>query len=44
MVYSLGSTVVINDPSKKDSQEFLQGHTNIVSCLSVSKDGILCSF
>jgi WD40 repeat protein len=39
MIYSLGSTVVINDPKKKDSQEFLQGHTNVVSCISVSKCG-----
>lgn len=37
-VYSLGSTVVIADP-KKGTQEFLQGHTNVVSCIAISKDG-----
>ncbi|KAJ3079705.1 Cilia- and flagella-associated protein 52 [Rhizoclosmatium hyalinum] len=40
-IYSLGSTVVINEAKSKrpNSQEFLQGHTNVVSCLSVSKSG-----
>ena len=38
-IYSLGSTVVIADSHKDDAQEFLQGHTNIISCLAVSKDG-----
>ncbi|KAL2918632.1 hypothetical protein HK105_202033 [Polyrhizophydium stewartii] len=38
-IYSLGSTVVINDSRKKNSQEFLQGHTNVVSCIAISKDG-----
>ncbi|EGF78625.1 hypothetical protein BATDEDRAFT_26475 [Batrachochytrium dendrobatidis JAM81] len=38
-IYSLGSTVVINDSRKKSMQEFLQGHTNVVSCIAVSKDG-----
>ncbi|KAH6566090.1 hypothetical protein BASA62_006931 [Batrachochytrium salamandrivorans] len=38
-IYSLGSTVVINDLKKKNAQKFLQGHTNIVSCIAVSKDG-----
>ncbi|KAI8902331.1 quinon protein alcohol dehydrogenase-like superfamily [Globomyces pollinis-pini] len=37
-VYSLGSTVVISD-AKKNSQEFLQGHTNVVSCIAISKCG-----
>ena len=37
-VYSLGSTVVVADP-KKGTQEFLQGHTNVVSCIAISKDG-----
>eukprot|EP00842_Homolaphlyctis_polyrhiza_P004180 jgi/Hompol1/4763/HPOL_003861-RA len=38
-IYSLGSTVVINDSKKKNSQEFLQGHTNVVSCIALSKCG-----
>ncbi|ORY53214.1 WD40 repeat-like protein [Rhizoclosmatium globosum] len=40
-IYSLGSTVVIDEAKSKrpNSQEFLQGHTNVVSCLSVSKSG-----
>jgi hypothetical protein len=38
-IYSLGSTVVIEDKRKNHSQEFLQGHTNVISCLAVSKDG-----
>ncbi|KAJ3337840.1 Cilia- and flagella-associated protein 52, partial [Entophlyctis luteolus] len=37
-VYSLGSTVVVCGKAP-NSQEFLQGHTNVVSCLSVSKSG-----
>jgi hypothetical protein len=38
-IYSLGSTVVIADSHKSNNKEFLQGHTNIVSCLAISKDG-----
>ncbi len=38
-IYSLGSTLVVNDASKEHGQEFLQGHTNTISCLAVSKDG-----
>ncbi|KAJ3312304.1 Cilia- and flagella-associated protein 52 [Boothiomyces sp. JEL0838] len=37
-IYSLGSTVVVSD-SKKPSQEFLQGHTNVVTCIAISKCG-----
>jgi hypothetical protein len=37
-VYSLGSTVVVSDP-KKGTQDFLQGHTNVVTCIAISKDG-----
>ncbi|KAJ3271455.1 Cilia- and flagella-associated protein 52 [Terramyces sp. JEL0728] len=37
-VYSLGSTVVVSD-GKKSSQEFLQGHTNVVTCIAISKCG-----
>ena len=38
-IYSLGSTVVVDDVKKTNAQEFLQGHTNIISCLAVSKCG-----
>ncbi|KAI9317353.1 quinon protein alcohol dehydrogenase-like superfamily [Zopfochytrium polystomum] len=38
-VYSLGSTVVVNNTKKPNTQDFLQGHTNVVSCLAVSKSG-----
>ncbi|KAI8827083.1 WD40-repeat-containing domain protein [Fimicolochytrium jonesii] len=40
-IYSLGSTVVVNEPRKPNSQEFLQGHTNAISCLAVNKTGTL---
>ncbi|KAJ3019711.1 Cilia- and flagella-associated protein 52 [Thoreauomyces humboldtii] len=40
-IYSLGSTVVINDARKPNQQEFLQGHTNAVSCLAIDKPGHL---
>ncbi|KAJ3300742.1 Cilia- and flagella-associated protein 52 [Borealophlyctis nickersoniae] len=40
-IYSLGSTVVINDTKRPGKQEFMQGHTNIISCLAVSKSGKL---
>jgi len=38
VVYPLGSTVVIKN-TKTNKQAFLQGHTDRVSCVSVSKDG-----
>ncbi|KAJ3417382.1 Cilia- and flagella-associated protein 52 [Chytridiales sp. JEL 0842] len=38
-IYSLGSTVVVTDNKKSKTQEFLQGHTNVISCLAVSKSG-----
>ncbi|KAJ1565137.1 Cilia- and flagella-associated protein 52 [Nowakowskiella sp. JEL0078] len=38
-VYSLGSTVVINNTKKSNIQVFLQGHTNVISCLAISKSG-----
>ncbi|KNC98884.1 uncharacterized protein SPPG_05851 [Spizellomyces punctatus DAOM BR117] len=40
-IYSLGSTVVINDNRRLHAQEFMQGHTNAVSCLAVDKRGKL---
>ncbi|TPX31610.1 hypothetical protein SmJEL517_g05107 [Synchytrium microbalum] len=46
MIYPLGSTVVVTTSTNSNSlakpkQDFLQGHTNSVSCLAVSKDGKL---
>jgi len=38
VVYPLGSTVVIKN-MKTNAQAFLQGHTDRVSCVTVSKDG-----
>ena len=38
VVYPLGSIVVLKDV-KKNTQAFLEGHTNDVSCLAVSHDG-----
>ncbi|KAI8588611.1 WD40-repeat-containing domain protein [Geranomyces variabilis] len=40
-IYSLGSTVVVSDSRVPNSQEFLQGHTNAVSCLAIDKPGRL---
>ncbi|KAI8814379.1 quinon protein alcohol dehydrogenase-like superfamily [Cladochytrium replicatum] len=39
IVYPLGSTVVISNTRKQNSQEFLQGHTNIISCIALSRSG-----
>ncbi|XP_060883410.1 cilia- and flagella-associated protein 52 [Labrus mixtus] len=38
LIYPLGSTVILKR-IKDDKQEFLQGHTNNVSCVSVSRSG-----
>lgn len=38
MIYPLGSTVVVQDIST-NKQSFLMGHTNTVSCVTVSKSG-----
>lgn len=38
LIYPLGSTVVVRR-IKDGKQEFLQGHTNSVSCISASKSG-----
>jgi len=38
LIYALGNTVVIEDLSSKQ-QYFLSGHTNNVSCISVSRSG-----
>uniref|UniRef100_A0A8B9J214 Uncharacterized protein n=1 Tax=Amazona collaria TaxID=241587 RepID=A0A8B9J214_9PSIT len=39
MLYPLGCTVVIQDLDSK-KQVFLRGHTNNVSCIAVSRDGV----
>ncbi|CAL8081753.1 unnamed protein product [Calicophoron daubneyi] len=38
LVFALGSTVVIEDIATRE-QKFLQGHTNDIVCLDVSKNG-----
>ena len=38
MIYPLGTTVIIQDLNTR-KQEFLNGHSNNVSCLAVSKSG-----
>ena len=38
VVYPLGSIVVLKDV-RKNTQAFLEGHSNDVSCLAVSHDG-----
>ena len=40
MIFPLGSTVVIKD-TVKNTQAFLQGHTDSVSTLALSPDGTL---
>lgn len=37
-VYALGSTVVLRD-TKKNVQTFLKGHTDEITCLTLSRDG-----
>ena len=39
LIYSLGSTIVLRSKSDPKAQEFLQGHTDKVSCLSLSPSG-----
>eukprot|EP00128_Syssomonas_multiformis_P006655 Colp12_sorted_trinity150504_noHs@14952 len=39
IIYPLGATVVIRDIKDSSKQSFLQGHTNTVSCIAVSKSG-----
>ena len=40
IIYPLGSTIVVKDVVE-DSQTFLQGHNNEVSCMAISNDGKL---
>jgi hypothetical protein len=39
ILYPLGCTVVMQNPHDPSSQTFLQGHTNLITCLAVSKSG-----
>lgn len=39
LIYPLGSTIVLRDKADSNAQEFLQGHTDKVSCLALSKSG-----
>eukprot|EP00891_Asterochloris_glomerata_P001613 jgi/Astpho2/1613/Aster-07933 len=39
LVYPLGSTIVVRDVKGLKQQDFLQGHTDKVSCLAISKSG-----
>ena len=40
IIYSVGCTVVIENTAKRN-QDFLAGHSNNVSCITVSKSGRL---
>ncbi|KAK9810051.1 hypothetical protein WJX72_004013 [[Myrmecia] bisecta] len=39
LIYPLGSTVVLRNVNDKGTQDFLQGHTDKVSCLAISRSG-----
>mmetsp|Transcript_29735 Transcript_29735/g.41063 ORF Transcript_29735/g.41063 Transcript_29735/m.41063 type:complete len:627 (-) Transcript_29735:324-2204(-) len=39
LIYPLGSTIVIREKGNPTSQEFLQGHSDKVSCLAISRSG-----
>ena len=39
LIYSLGSTLIVKNVETNE-QTFLQGHTNDISCLSVSSSGL----
>eukprot|EP00955_Chlamydomonas_euryale_P053912 355645-Chlamydomonas_euryale.AAC.15 len=39
LIYPLGSTIVLRDKNDPRAQEFLQGHSDKVSCLALSKSG-----
>lgn len=41
MAYPLGATIVVKELGDSYSQSFLQGHTDEVSCLAISRDGSL---
>jgi len=39
LLYPLGSTIVIREMGNNKNQEFLQGHSDEISCLALSKSG-----
>ncbi|XP_024356612.1 cilia- and flagella-associated protein 52 isoform X2 [Physcomitrium patens] len=39
LIYPLGTTIVLRDRGDLTKQEFLQGHNNQVSCVTVSRSG-----
>jgi len=39
LIYPLGSTIVIQEIANPANQEFLQGHTDCITCLQLSKSG-----
>jgi WD40 repeat protein len=39
LIYALGSTIVLRAKDDEKAQEFLQGHTDSVSCLKLSPSG-----
>merc|ERR1719359_2458681 len=39
IIYPLGSTIVIKNVENTDKQVFLQGHSDRVTCIAISKDG-----
>ncbi|XRA99932.1 cilia- and flagella-associated protein 52 [Pycnococcus provasolii] len=39
LIYPLGSMVVVRPKNDSSQQEFLQGHTDEVSCIAISKSG-----
>lgn len=38
LIYSLGLAVVVKD-IKRNTQCFLRGHTDVITCLAISNDG-----
>ena len=43
LVYALGSTIVVKNINA-NTQSFCQGHSNKVSCITVSNDGSMIAF
>jgi len=39
LIYPLGSTIVIREKGMPTSQEFMQGHSDTVSCMTLSRSG-----
>jgi len=38
-IYPLGSTIVVKNVERADDQLFLQGHTDRVTCMAITRDG-----